>query len=53
MTGGPRTKYLRIVAFVGKILLKTSKTHFNKFEKGNHDEFFVEVENIGQLKHIR
>ena len=38
----------------GQIVLKSSKTHhFNKFEKGNRDEFFVEVDNIGQLKHIR
>ena len=39
---------------LGQILLKSSKTHhFNKFEKGNSDEFFVEVDNIGELKHIR
>jgi len=35
------------------MLLKSSKTHFNKFEKGNHDEFIVEVDNIGELKYIR
>ena len=39
---------------VGQIQLKESKTHhFNKFEKGNRDEFLVDVDNIGELKHIR
>jgi len=46
-------KCLNFSVFIGHILLTTSKTHFNKFEKGNHDEFFVEANNIGELKHIR
>ena len=46
---------LRVCVFtVGQIQLKESKTHhFNKFEKGNRDEFLVDVDNIGELKHIR
>jgi len=39
--------------FVDKIMLKSSKTNFFKFENGNHDEFFADVYNIGELKHIR
>jgi len=36
-----------------QIVLRDSKTHFNKFERGNRDEFFVEVFNVGELTHIR
>jgi len=39
--------------FPGKIQLKSSQTHLNKFERGNFDVFFVEVYNIGELRHIR
>ena len=47
--GQPR----RVCEFVGRMVLKSSKTHLNKFERGNIDEFFVEVDNIGELRNIR
>ncbi|XP_067839158.1 lipoxygenase homology domain-containing protein 1-like [Heptranchias perlo] len=37
----------------GIVNLKASKTHKNKFEKGNIDEFTVEAVDIGALKKIR
>lgn len=36
----------------GKILLKTSKSHKNKFEGGQTDEFIIEAIDIGPLKKI-
>lgn len=38
---------------LGKILLKSSKTHKNKFEAGQTDEFVVEAVNIGELMKIK
>jgi len=37
----------------GMVPLKSSRTHSNKFETGNTDEFLVEAVNIGDLKKIR
>ncbi|KAL4225451.1 Lipoxygenase y domain-containing protein 1 [Mactra antiquata] len=37
----------------GVVLLKSSRTHSNKFEGGNTDEFLVEAVNIGELKKIK
>ncbi|XP_059845764.1 lipoxygenase homology domain-containing protein 1 [Hypanus sabinus] len=37
----------------GIVNLKASKTHKNKFEKGNIDEFTIEAVDIGALKKIR
>ncbi|XP_053384453.1 lipoxygenase homology domain-containing protein 1-like isoform X6 [Mercenaria mercenaria] len=37
----------------GVVLLKSSRTHTNKFENGNTDEFLVEAVNIGELKKIK
>ena len=39
--------------FTGKVELKSSLTHLNKFESGSLDEFLVEVANIGELKKIK
>ena len=37
----------------GMVMLKSSRTHSNKFESGNTDEFTVEAVNIGELKKIK
>lgn len=37
----------------GVVLLKSSRTHTNKFENGNTDEFLVEAVNIGELRKIK
>ncbi|XP_071500737.1 lipoxygenase homology domain-containing protein 1-like [Diadema antillarum] len=37
----------------GKHFLKASKTHRDKFERGNTDEFVVEAVDIGELEKVR
>ncbi|XP_072045883.1 lipoxygenase homology domain-containing protein 1-like [Amphiura filiformis] len=37
----------------GRQFLKKSKTHKDKFEKGNTDEFDLETGNVGEIKNIR
>ena len=41
------------IYFAGKIQLKTSKTHKDKFERNQTDIFSVEAVDIGSLKKIR
>lgn len=41
------------VELVGPIHLKASRTHLNKFERNQVDEFFVEAVNIGELRRIK
>ena len=36
----------------GNIALKSSKTHTNKFESGQNDEFTIETADIGDLEKI-
>lgn len=37
----------------GTVQLKASRTHLNKFERNQMDEFFVEAVNIGELRKIK
>ncbi len=37
----------------GQVFLKSSKTHKNKFEGGQTDEFIVEAVDLGPLEKIR
>ena len=41
------------VGRAGKLALTASKTHRNKFEKGNTDVFDVSAPNVGKLEKIK
>lgn len=44
---------LLLVVFPGKILLKSSITNSNKFERNQIDEFIIEVIDTGELQKIK
>ena len=37
----------------GKLALKKSKTHRDKFERGNTDEFEMDTVNVGEITSIK
>ena len=37
----------------GKIILKSSKTHADKFEQGNEDYFEIKANDVGEVRMIR
>ena len=39
--------------FIGTLQLKTSKTHRDKFERGNCDEFVITAVDLGELRKIK
>ena len=42
-----------LLFLTGKQFLKKSKTHKDKFERGNTDEFDLETGNVGEIEKIR
>ncbi|CAL8344476.1 unnamed protein product [Lota lota] len=55
-SGTDASVFLNIIGDLGDTgerLMFMSKNNVNKFEKGNHDEFFVESVTLGQVRRVR
>jgi hypothetical protein len=46
-------KYKYFLYYLGKIILETSKTNRNKFEKGQTDVFEIKEADVGDLRKIK